>query len=63
MDQCGQGNPRYARLHEVLRAHFEGAAAACLSESRVIVFTTMRDGVAGICASLAQLSDGLIKAR
>ena len=55
--------PKVDTLVTVLRDHFEQAAAEQLKESRAMVFTSMRDGVAGIVAALNALPGSVVSAR
>lgn len=61
---AGQGDPKAAKLAELLEAHFRGATASGLDgESRAIVFTSLRDSVSGLCDALNRLPDGIVTAR
>ena len=63
MAECSRGDPKLAKLVEILEAHFERAAASGLHESRAMVFTSKRNGVEVICELAAKLASGLIRAR
>lgn len=63
MNKCGQGEPKITKLVEVLKGHFERARAEGIQDSRVMVFTNLRDGVATIQDSLNELVESGISAR
>lgn len=63
MAECSRGDPKLAKLVDVLEAHFERAAAQGLRESRAMVFTSKRNGVEIICELTGRLASGLIRAR
>ena len=63
MADTGRGEPKLTELSRILEAHFRGAAADGVRDSRAIVFTSMRDGVAGICGVLSDLTSGVVSVR
>ena len=63
MDRMGKGKPKLKQLVEILQEHFAKAARDGVTNSRAMIFTTMRDGVADICATLNALPEDLIKTR
>jgi ERCC4-related helicase len=63
MEACGAGEPKLRELTRLLQQHFQAAQADGVHESRAIVFTSLRNGVAGICEALNNLEGDLISAR
>jgi hypothetical protein len=63
MASCGHGDPKLAKLTEVLEDHFRSVKENGIRESRAMVFTSMRDSVSGICDALNELGGGLMSAK
>jgi hypothetical protein len=63
MGSGSSDDPKRAKLTEILEEHFQSAATRGVADSRAMVFTSLKDGVADICSCLNALQSGTISAK
>jgi ERCC4-related helicase len=63
MGSGSSDDPKRAKLTEILEQHFQTAAKTGVVDSRAMVFTSLKDGVADICSWLNALQSGTISSK